>query len=92
MNQNTTPTLDGTKCLKSSLYDTNSISGSIVIPNNCNNSQLSSPDMSEANEMRNSSMESTAHVANDERDDKHRSGSLLKIPSAIKMEQQQSVS
>lgn len=92
MNQNT-PTMDGSKRFKSQIHDTNSISGSIVIQNNCDNSQLSSPDMSEANELRSKySLSSTnlpiaSNNGNDEKDDKHRSSSL-KIPSVIKMEQQ----
>ncbi|XP_055304336.1 voltage-dependent T-type calcium channel subunit alpha-1G [Sitodiplosis mosellana] len=96
VNQNT-PTMDGSggggvaKRLKSQMADTNSISGTIVIQNNCNNSQLSSPDMSEANEMHRYSTSSanlaTANSRNDDKDDKHKS-SLLKIPGVIKTEQQ----
>lgn len=96
MNLNTT-IIDGGKAkhLKSSqLAETNSISGTIVIPNNnCNNSQLSSPDMSEANEIQHrysSSSINLATMANsgiDDKDDKHKP-SLLKIPGVIKMEQQ----
>lgn len=82
------------KRLKSQMADTNSISGTIVIQNNCNNSQLSSPDLSEANEMHRYSSSSTnlamANIGNDDKEDKHRS-SLLKIPGVIKAEQQQSV-
>lgn len=96
VNQNT-PTMDGgggicgAKRLKSQMADTNSISGTIVIQNNCNNSQLSSPDMSEANEMHRYSSSSanlaTANSGNDDKDDKHKL-SLLKIPGVIKTEQQ----
>lgn len=88
MNQNTP---DGsTKCLKSQMIDTHSISGSIVIQNNCNNSQLSSPDVSEANALRKYSS-SSANVpsnnsGNEEKDDKQKT-ILLKIPSVIKAEQ-----
>lgn len=83
--------MDGVKRLKSQMIDTNSISGTIVIPNNCNNSQLSSPDMSETNEMHRYST-SSANIAtptngNDDKDEKHKP-SLLKIPGVIKMEQQ----
>lgn len=90
MNQNT-PTMDATKCLKSQMCDSNSISGSIIMPNNCNNSQLSSPDMSEANELRKYSNASTNLNGNDEKDEKYRTSSL-KIPSVVKNEQQQTVS
>lgn len=96
MNLNTT-IMDGgrVKHLKASqLGDANSISGTIVIPNNnCNNSQLSSPDMSEANEIMQRYSSSSINLAamanggNDDKDDKHKS-SLLKIPGVIKMEQQ----
>lgn len=79
------------KRLRSQMADTNSISGTIVIQNNCNNSQLSSPDMSEANELHRYSSSSanvaTANSGNDDKDDKHRS-SLLRIPGVIKTEQQ----
>lgn len=91
VNQNQAPTLDGGKRLRSQMADANSISGTIVMPNNCNNSQLSSPDMSEANELHRCSSSSanlaTAYNGNDEKDDKHKS-SLLKIPGVIKTEQQ----
>lgn len=91
--------MDGSgKRLKSQMADTNSISGTIVIQNNCNNSQLSSPDMSEANEMHRYSSSSmnlatatsappTTTTGNDDKDDKHKL-SLLKIPGVIKTEQQ----
>lgn len=81
--------MDGAKRLKSQMADTNSISGTIVIQNNCNNSQLSSPDVSEANEIQRFSCSSAAPPSsgNDEKDDKHKS-SLLKIPGVIKTEQQ----
>lgn len=91
-NQNT-PTMDGSggRRLKSQMPDTNSISGTIVIQNNCNNSQLSSPDVSETNEIHKYSTGSgnaaTTNSGNDEKDEKHRSG-LLKIPGVIKTEQQ----
>lgn len=84
MNQHT-PTMDGGKCLKSQMIDTNSISGSIVIQNNCNNSQLSSPDVSEANALRKYSSGS-ANNGNEDKDDKQKT-ILLKIPSVIKAEQ-----
>lgn len=90
VNQNT-PTMDGAKRLKSQMADANSISGTIVIPNNCNNSQLSSPDMSEANELHRYSSSSanlaTAMNGNDDKDDKQKT-SMLKIPGVIKTEQQ----
>lgn len=91
-----TSIMDGGKArhLKSQMADTNSISGTIAIPNNnCNNSQLSSPDMSEANEIMHRHSSSSVNLAtmansgNDGKDDKHKS-SLLKIPGVIKMEQQ----
>lgn len=91
VNQNQTPTIDGAKRLRSQMADANSISGTIAMPNNCNNSQLSSPDMSEANEMHRYSTGSgnvaTTNSGNDDKDEKHRSG-LLKIPGVIKTEQQ----
>ncbi|XP_031625019.1 voltage-dependent T-type calcium channel subunit alpha-1G isoform X2 [Contarinia nasturtii] len=95
VNQNKTPTMDGgARRLKSQMADTNSISGTII-QNNCNSSQLSSPDMSEANEMHRFSSSSmnlaaaapTTTAGNDDKDDKNKL-SLLKIPGVIKTEQQ----
>lgn len=71
--------------LKSPLHtqanDTGSLSGSIVLPN-CNNSQMSSPDISDSNESR--KYLSSLHINNiDEKDDKQKT-ILLKIPSVMK--------
>lgn len=64
--------------------ETASLSGSIILPH-CNNSQLSSPDISESNESR--KYLSSLHINNvDEKDDKQKT-ILLKIPSVMKTDQ-----
>lgn len=65
-------------------HDTASLSGSIVVPN-CNNSQMSSPEMSDSNESR--KYLSSLNINNvDERDEKQKT-ILLKIPSVMKSDQ-----
>lgn len=63
--------------------ETSSLTGSIVIPNSCNNSQLSSPELSDATETRKYLSAINLH---DERDEKQKT-ILLKIPSVIKSDQ-----
>lgn len=75
--------------LKSPLHtqtnETGSLTGSIVLQN-CNNSQMSSPDISESNESR--KYLSSLNINNiDEKDDKQKT-ILLKIPSVMKTDQQ----
>lgn len=86
MNQGT-PYLDQKHSTKvqTQTGDTTSISGSIVIQNNCNASQLSSPDVSETNETRKYLSAINLH-GNDDKDDKQKT-ILLKIPSGIKPDQ-----
>lgn len=74
--------------LKSPLHtqanETGSLSGSTVLPN-CNNSQMSSPDISDSNESR--KYLSSLHINNiDEKDDKQKT-ILLKIPGVMKTDQ-----
>lgn len=65
-------------------HDTASLSGSIAVPN-CNNSQMSSPEMSDSNESR--KYVSSLNINNvDERDEKQKT-ILLKIPSVMKSDQ-----
>lgn len=64
--------------------ESGSLTGSIALPH-CNNSQISSPDISESNESR--KYISSLHINNvDEKDDKQKT-ILLKIPSVMKTDQ-----
>lgn len=65
--------------------DTGSIAGSIIIQN-CNNSQLSSPDLSEPNEVTKKYLSAMNVNTVDEREEKQKTF-LLKIPGVMKADQ-----
>lgn len=94
MNQNS-PAFETAKCLKSQRNnDANSIGSGILTMPNCANSQLSSPDMSDSHDPRKHSTSSTnlpnafGSTNGEQQSDWQKTEQRLKIPSAIKVEQQ----
>lgn len=76
------PNVDQRHTIKTQTSDTNSISGNII-HNSCNNSQLSSPDISETKDVRKYLSAINLH---DECDEKQKT-ILLKLPGVIKTDQ-----
>lgn len=77
------PNVDQRHAIKTQTADPNSISGNLIIHNSCNNSQLSSPDISETKEVR---KYLSAINLQDECDEKQKT-ILLKFPGVIKTDQ-----